>query len=285
MSKTENMSMMITALKRAGLNDNQARILGAEIGRENSYQDKYLWGYHSDPKNGAVNIGIISWQGSRGRGVKQALEAEGLIKDGKIVKGQESLDVMARFLVNEIRTDKAYARTKKEFLDNPDVTYEKGAEVLGRNFIRWRYDDAKYASGHRNRDYYYKALGDVLSTDNPAPPTDVSATQSTPTQVTPPQAPVTPPPTGDSIFGSNVKADGTGSIVLANGIGVVQAQTSFEQGIFSDIFNSGVSPTREKALVTASQAIASAYDKVNGQNLLDQDSPLTNYVSTLFDAL
>ena len=63
MSEQQNMAMVLQALKNAGLSDNQARILGAEIGRENAYKDQYLWGYHSDPKNGAVNIGIISWQG------------------------------------------------------------------------------------------------------------------------------------------------------------------------------------------------------------------------------
>lgn len=108
----QNMAMVLQALKNAGLNDNQARILGAEIGRENAFQDKYLWGYHSDPKNGAVNIGIISWQGSRGKGVEQALRNAGLIQNGKIVKGQQSLDVMAKYLVNEIRTNPAYAQTK-----------------------------------------------------------------------------------------------------------------------------------------------------------------------------
>ena len=30
---TQNMQMVLQALKNAGLNDNQARILGAEIGR------------------------------------------------------------------------------------------------------------------------------------------------------------------------------------------------------------------------------------------------------------
>lgn len=162
MSKENNMAMVLQALKNAGLNDNQARILGAEIGRENAFQDKYLWGYHSDPKNGAINIGIISWQGSRGKGVEQALRNAGLIQNGKIVKGQASLDVMAKYLVNEIRTNPTYAATRKQFLDNPNVDYKTGTQVLGRNFIRWRYDDPKYASGHRNRDNFYAQLGGVV---------------------------------------------------------------------------------------------------------------------------
>ena len=178
----QNMAMVLQALKNAGLNDNQARILGAEIGRENAFQDKYLWGYHSDPKNGAVNIGIISWQGSRGKGVEQALRNAGLIQNGKIVKGQQSLDVMAKYLVNEIRTNPAYAQTKKQFLDNPNVDYHTGTKVLGTNFIRWRYNDPKYASGHKNRDKFYAQLGGITPAGGSATDGTISAQSTTPTE-------------------------------------------------------------------------------------------------------
>ena len=161
MASQQNMAMVLQALKNAGLSDNQARILGAEIGRENSFQDKYLWGYHTDDKNKAVNVGIISWQGARGKGVERALKEAGLIQNGKIAKGQASLDVMAKYLVNEIRTNPAYAQTKKQFLDNPNVDYATGSKVLGTNFIRWRYDDSEYAQGHKNRDNFYRQLGGV----------------------------------------------------------------------------------------------------------------------------
>lgn len=182
MASQQNMAMVLQALKNAGLNDNQARILGAEIGRENAFQDKYLWGYHSDPKNGAVNIGIISWQGSRGKGVEQALRNAGLIQNGKIAKGQQSLDVMAKYLVNEIRTNPAYAQTKKQFLDNPNVDYHTGTKVLGTNFIRWRYNDPKYASGHKNRDKFYAQLGGITPAGGSATDGTMSAQSTTPTE-------------------------------------------------------------------------------------------------------
>ena len=178
----QNMAMVLQALKNAGLNDNQARILGAEIGRENAFQDKYLWGYHSDPKNGASNIGIISWQGSRGKGVEQALRNAGLIQNGKIVKGQQSLDVMAKYLVNEIRTNPAYAKTKQQFLDNPNVDYHTGTKVLGTDFIRWRYNDPKYASGHKNRDKFYAQLGGIIPAGGSATDGTMSAQSTTPTE-------------------------------------------------------------------------------------------------------
>lgn len=178
----QNMAMVLQALKNAGLNDNQARILGAEIGRENAFQDKYLWGYHPDPKNGASNIGIVSWQGSRAKGVEQALKNAGLIQNGKIVKGQQSLDVMAKYLVNEIRTNPTYAQTKKQFLDNPNVDYHTGAKVLGTNFIRWRYNDPEYASGHRNRDKFYTQLGGITPAGGSATDGTMSAQSTTPTE-------------------------------------------------------------------------------------------------------
>lgn len=182
MASQQNMAMVLQALKNAGLNDNQARILGAEIGRENAFQDKYLWGYHPDPKNKAANIGIISWQGSRGKGVERALKEAGLIQNGKIVKGQQSLDVMAKYLVNEIRTNPTYAQTKKQFLDNPNVDYHTGTKVLGTNFIRWRYNDPKYASGHKNRDKFYAQLGGITPAGGSATDGTMSAQSTTPTE-------------------------------------------------------------------------------------------------------
>lgn len=186
MATTQNMAMVLQALKNAGLNDNQARILGAEIGRENAFQDKYLWGYHYDPANKKVNIGIISWQGDRGIAVKKALENAGLIQNGKIVKGQASLDVMAKYLVNEIRTDPKYAQTKKQFLDNPNVDYKTGTKVLGKNFIRWAYGNPKYASGHKNRDNFYRQLGGV------SPASTSTADAAIAMQATQPSAPPDP---------------------------------------------------------------------------------------------
>lgn len=177
----QNMAMVLQALKNAGLSDNQARILGAEIGRENAFQDKHLWGYHTDAANGKKNIGIISWQKERATAVENRLRQAGLIQNGKIVKGQQSLDVMAKYLVDEIRTDPKYAATRRQFLDNPNVDYTTGTQVLGRNFIRWAYDNPKYKSGHTNRDKFYRQLGGVTPAGGSADGT-MSAQSTTPTE-------------------------------------------------------------------------------------------------------
>ncbi|MFW1971083.1 phage tail tip lysozyme [Acinetobacter bereziniae] len=145
-----------------GLSPNQARIITAEIGREGSFSPKNLFGVHIDPKNGATNLGMLSWQGNRGQALYSFLKAQGLIRGNGIAPTQEALNAMARFSINEMRNKKEYRQTAQTFLNNPDVDYQTGAAVLGRNFIRWRYDDPVYKSGHVNRDKFYQAMGGVV---------------------------------------------------------------------------------------------------------------------------
>ncbi|TNL51194.1 phage tail tip lysozyme [Acinetobacter bereziniae] len=150
------------AYLNAGLSPNQARIITAEVGREGSFNPKNLFGVHIDPKNGATNLGMLSWQGNRGQALYAALKAQGLIRGNGIAPTQDALNMMARFSIDEMRNKKEYRQTAQTFLNNPDVDYQTGAAVLGRNFIRWRYDDPVYKSGHANRDKFYQAMGGVV---------------------------------------------------------------------------------------------------------------------------
>lgn len=147
------------AYLEAGLSPNQARIITAEVGRENSFNPQNIFGVHSDPKNGAANLGMLSWQGDRGNALYKELRSKGMIKGNQITPTQDALNQMARFSVNEMRTNKNYQQTARTFLGNPNVDYQTGSAVLGRNYIRWRYDDPQYQSGHRNRDKFYQAMG------------------------------------------------------------------------------------------------------------------------------
>lgn len=147
------------AYLNAGLSPNQARIITAEVGREGSFSPKNLFGVHIDPKNGATNLGMLSWQGKRGQTLYSALKSQGLIRGNGIAPTQEALNTMARFSIDEMRNKKDYRQTAQTFLNNPDIDYQTGAAVLGRNFIRWRYDDPDYKSGHVNRDKFYQAMG------------------------------------------------------------------------------------------------------------------------------
>lgn len=164
-TQRKNAQNVMQAFINAGLSQNQARILTAEVGRENGFQSQYLFGGHTDANNNRQNIGLISWQGAR----KEALldymrKNNGLSKNGAILQNQHGLDLQAKFLVNEIRTNKLYEETKRKFLNNPDVDYRTGERVLGKNFIRWDYSGRKINADehHKRRDNYYQQLGGIL---------------------------------------------------------------------------------------------------------------------------
>lgn len=152
------MVMIYNILIKKGLSKNQAQILVAEIGRENSFISKYMFKSHVDPHRG-VNIGMISWQGTRGKKLRNRIKKAGLLKsDDTMVEGVKALEVQVDHILHEMKEMSEYKRTKKLFLQNPDVSYRVGNEVLGNNYIRWRYSDKKYSSGHKNRDMYYNEI-------------------------------------------------------------------------------------------------------------------------------
>ena len=150
---------VMKAFEKAGLSKNQARIITAEVGRENSFDPSVVFGAHTDDSNKKTNVGLLSWQNGREAPLLARLKSKGLYVDGKIKQSQAALDEMAKYAVHEINTKPEYAATKKTFLSNPDVDYDTATRVLGTNFIRWRYKDPEYKSGHKNRDDFYRQLG------------------------------------------------------------------------------------------------------------------------------
>lgn len=150
---------VMNAFEKAGLSKNQARIITAEVGRENSFDPSVVFGAHTDDSNKKTNVGLLSWQNGREAPLLARLKSKGLYVDGKIKQSQAALDEMAKYAVHEINTKPEYAATKKTFLSNPDIDYDTATRVLGTNFIRWRYKDPEYKSGHKNRDDFYRQLG------------------------------------------------------------------------------------------------------------------------------
>lgn len=150
---------VMKAFEKAGLSKNQARIITAEVGRENSFDPSVVFGAHTDDSNKKTNVGLLSWQNGREAPLLARLKSKGLYVDGKIKQSQAALDEMAKYAVHEINTKPEYAATKKTFLSNPDIDYDTATRVLGTNFIRWRYNDPEYKSGHKNRDDFYRQLG------------------------------------------------------------------------------------------------------------------------------
>lgn len=170
-----NALSVYTAFTNAGFSDAQARALTAEVNRENSFQDKYLYGTHSDPKNKATNIGMISWQGSRNDALMDWMRDRDLIdpdNPNRLKPGQATLDAQAEFVRHEMETIPDYNRTKEQFLSNPDIDPQTAAEVLGDNYIRWRRTDPEYsANGYASLTSGYNTLDRALRTTSGTPPT------------------------------------------------------------------------------------------------------------------
>lgn len=130
------MMMVFRAFKNAGFSDEQARQLTAQVGRENEYATRFLFGSHKDASNGKINIGMISWQDDRAKKLWKEMEQSGFIRNGKMVQSQEALDFQARYLAREMMEDPSYARTRRDFLGTDTPSYEKGMAALDQNFIK-----------------------------------------------------------------------------------------------------------------------------------------------------
>jgi hypothetical protein len=147
------------AYKEAGFSHNQSLALTAEVGRENGYRESVMFGTHVDPANSATNLGMISMQGSRHTGLYNFMKSKNLINEnGGIIHSQESLVAMAQYQKKEMQNDSSYSRTRKEFLENRNINPEAAAEILGNNYIRWRYDDPRYAHHHEYRRNYLRQI-------------------------------------------------------------------------------------------------------------------------------
>lgn len=139
------------AFINAGFSKNQALALTAEVGRENGYQAKALWGGHIDAakdKNGnrIANLGMISWnQDRRLRLIQRAKEAGVLAGPNQIAESQEGLDVMAKFVMEEMKG--SYAKKMSGFLNNPDIDPEQAAPLLGKGYIGWAYGQDRLRGG------------------------------------------------------------------------------------------------------------------------------------------
>lgn len=153
-------SRIYQAFINAGFSPQGALSLSAEVGRENSFNPDLIFGSHIDPHNGKGNAGIFSYQGSRKTELFKYLAAGGCLQNNQIERSQKSLDAMAKFARMEMdqRGDTANGVPLSQFLSQPNVNQEDAAKALGKGYIAWKFDDPKYASGHKNRKEAYAAV-------------------------------------------------------------------------------------------------------------------------------
>lgn len=141
-----------TSFRNSGFSDAQAQALTAEINRENSMQQRYLFGTHSDPSNKATNVGMLSFQGARAPAVMDFLTERGVVgEDGAITPGLDALQAQTDFIRQEMETDPSYSETREQFLAVDDIDPSTAARVLGDDYIRWRRLDPKYSESGYNR--------------------------------------------------------------------------------------------------------------------------------------
>lgn len=145
----ERQMQIYQAFKQAKFSDEQAKALTAEVGRENNYRDKFLFGTHGDAANNATNMGMLSWQLDRKENLVKFMKSKGLVEpDGTFKKGQDSLNAQALFAKQEIESGR-YEKTRKFFEQNPNATAEQMAPVLGTNYVGWAYGQDVLKSGQK----------------------------------------------------------------------------------------------------------------------------------------
>ncbi|HGW3602020.1 TPA: tape measure protein [Acinetobacter nosocomialis] len=165
--QVRNMLRVYQSFRNAGLGDKQARVMTAQVGRENDFRNEAMFGSHKDENNGYTNTGFISWQKTRSTKLMQSLQGQGVLdKNGKIQQTQDALDAQAKFLLQEVMTNKSYSKTKNALL-NEDLDYRSLEKIVGKNFIGWDYEGKKLgkdkASQHlAKQDSYYNQLNKIL---------------------------------------------------------------------------------------------------------------------------
>jgi hypothetical protein len=153
-------------------------------------ESRFIYGTHSDPANKATNFGVMSFQGNRRAAVLDYLRQAGRVSEkGEVIPGPETLLAQAQFVRREMETTPEYARTREQFLANPNVDPETAASVLGRNYIRWRFDDPRYAGHHETR---RKFLASIPNADMARDETQIGSSPAAPVAAAPAPQPAAP---------------------------------------------------------------------------------------------
>lgn len=175
----------------AGFSKNQAMALTAEVGRENDYNPKYVFGGHTDAakdKNGRSisNLGFISWNRERrDRLIERARAAGVLVGPNNIAQSQAGMDVMAKFVMEEMQG--GYKKAMSDFLANPNIDPESAAAIVGKKYIGWAYGQNSLRGGgsfnwkehDAKRRGHLNALKKQLGNDAGAAPAESKASHPT----------------------------------------------------------------------------------------------------------
>ncbi|EPH31538.1 Phage tail length tape-measure protein 1 [Acinetobacter guillouiae MSP4-18] len=169
--QVRNMLRVYQAFRNTGLGDKQARVMTAQVGRENDFRSSAMFGSHGDFNNGFTNTGFFSWQKGRSANLMKFLQGQGMLdKNGKIQQTQDALDAMAKYAMQEVATVKSYSKTKNALTDD-NLSYRDLEKIIGKNFVGWDYNGngklGKVNAGKHlaKQDGYYNKLSNLLGSD------------------------------------------------------------------------------------------------------------------------
>jgi uncharacterized protein (TIGR02594 family) len=108
---------------------------------------------------------MFSWQGDRSKELMDHLGKNGALdENGNIKRDQNSLNQMAAFAKTEMGRKEYGEGRLNEMLSQPNVDRNSAADVVGRNYIKWRVDDPRYREGGvRNRNEGYDATSEAVA--------------------------------------------------------------------------------------------------------------------------
>ncbi|MBF7690671.1 tape measure protein [Acinetobacter pollinis] len=167
------------AFLKAGLGKNQALAMAAQVGRENDFNDKYLFGSHTDANNKKTNVGMFSYQGDRATDLIRELRSKDLLNDdGTIKNNQSAIDAQAKFAIREITTNGSYKQTKNA-LTNESLSQSELSKIIGTNYVRWDYNGNKIgaskAEGAKAKEQNYRnQLANIVNKNGDSSDLDIS---------------------------------------------------------------------------------------------------------------
>lgn len=185
-----------------------------------------------------------------------------MLDNGDFKPGLDSLVAQAEFVRWEMESNKSYARTKKDFLGNPNIDSESAARILGENYIRWAINNPVYSDSGQNRrrghlaslekqldanpNIANKGGGDttpiVVSTTPIKPPSTIATTPTS-------SVAATPAPTGKT-----TPAAASGLTTVAFSPNKTDDTPVMMRGVEAGISNTKPTPTKTAAAVEAAQS-------------------------------
>lgn len=174
--KDDLMLQVYDAFRAQGMSHEGAMVMVGEVGRENNFNKKHVFGSHKDPYNNATNVGMFSWQKERGNALLKRLKEKGLIdKDGNLVRSKDTINEMAKFATDEMKNGGAGFSGAQEVYDylsenNKNFDYNTATRLTGKKYVKWRMDDPRYSS-HQNTTRSYYNRGETLVKERKKPET------------------------------------------------------------------------------------------------------------------